>query len=94
MAIQKEDKEKVKKLTGYNYTKVFLEFLKNNNISNNKGNPYSASHIRRYFSTSTNGSLQLDDSFLEFWDAISKEKKSNATRIQKLSDKTSELLNN
>lgn len=94
MAIEKEDKNKVKKLAGYFYSKQFIDHLEKKNIVNKNGKPYSTSSIRWYFSNNTNGSNTLDDSFLEFWDAISKEKKSNATRIQKLSDKTSELLNN
>jgi len=93
MGIEKEDKDKVKKLAGYFYSKQFIEYLEKKNILNKNGKPYSTSSIRWYFSNKTNGSNTLDDSFIEFWEAISEENKSNAERIQKLSDNTSEILN-
>jgi hypothetical protein len=93
MGIEKDDKDKVKKLTGYNYTSQFLEYLRSRNIMNKNGTSYSKSHVRWYFSNKTNGSNPLDVLFIEFWEAISEENKSNAERIQKLSDNTSEILN-
>lgn len=93
MGIFKEQKEQVKKLTGYNYTKQFKDFLEKKDIKNKNGNFYSASHIRWYFCIDTNGQNPLDPHFLEFWEIISKKNESNTSRIEKLSKKTSTILN-
>lgn len=93
MGILKEQKEKVKKLSGYNYTKQFQEFLEKRGIMNKNGNFYSAGHIRWYFCIDTNGSNPLDDHFLEFWEVVSKQSESTTSRIEKLSKKTHTILN-
>lgn len=93
MGILREEKEKVKQLTGYNYSKQFKDFLDQKGIENKNGNFYSAGHIRWYFCIDTNGTNPLDDHFLEFWEVISKQNQTNTSRIEKLSKKTRSILN-
>lgn len=92
MGILKEQKDKVKQLTGYNYSKQFKNFLDEKGIENKNGNFYSVGHIRWYFCIDTSGSNPLDEYFLEFWEIISKQNQSHTNRIEKLAKKTRNIL--
>lgn len=93
MGILKEQKKQVKKLSGYNYTNQFQDYLNYKGIKNKNGNFYSASHIRWYFCVDTNGRNPLDTHFLDFWDYMSRKNNTELSRIEHLSRKTTDILN-
>lgn len=64
--IKKTERKRLKKLLGWNYTSAVLAILKNNNITNKKGNPFSASYITQVLNGKENNDAVEDAIFEEY----------------------------